>query len=540
MKAGIIQPPYSRDTGLSDDLFARKLALLDQCDETMDIIVLPEYSDVPCATATLEQTLYYHDKYISTLLEKCAQTARRCASNVFVNALSAEPSGYRNTTYCYNSRGELVGKYFKKHLPPLEREVLQLDHSYVDEFSEPYVLEIDGLRYGFLTCYDFYFYEAFSNIARQNVDIIIGCSLQRSDSHDAIETMCRFLAYNTNAYVLRSSVSFDENATVCGASMVVSPEGKVLTNMLGRFGMASVEFDPHQKYLKPAGFGNPDAPHHQYLEYGRNPWQYRPAGSAISCTEARLAYPRVCAHRGFSTIAPENSMPAFGAAVALGAQEIEFDLWPTRDGQIVSCHDDTLDRVSNGTGKIYDHTYDELKELDFGSKFSEHYTGLSIVRFEDILRKFAGQVILNVHIKTFSEVGAAKQPGALPYDEQAMKTIVALVRKYDCAKHMYFMIADDDVIRQFQRYAPDIPICVGQDHRRPWAIVDRAIELHAQKVQLFKPYLNQEMIDKAHAHGIKCNVFWSDEPEEAKQFLNMGIETILTNDYLRVSRALGL
>ena len=106
-----------------------------------------------------------------------------------------------------------------------------LDSGYTLQPSAPYVLELDGLRYGFLTCYDFYFYEAFPRIAREKVDIIIGCSLQRSDSHDAIETMCRFLAYNTNAYVLRSSVSFDENATVCGASMAVSPEGKVLANM---------------------------------------------------------------------------------------------------------------------------------------------------------------------------------------------------------------------------------------------------------------------------------------------------------------------
>jgi hypothetical protein len=53
------------------------------------------------------------------------------------------------------------------------------------------------------------------------VDIIIGCSLQRSDTLDALEIMCRFLAYNTNAYVVRSSVSFAEDSDVCGASMIV-------------------------------------------------------------------------------------------------------------------------------------------------------------------------------------------------------------------------------------------------------------------------------------------------------------------------------
>ena len=52
----------------------------------------------------------------------------------------------------------------------------------------------------------------------------------------------------------------------------------------------------------------------------------------------------------------------------------------------------------------------------------------------------------------------------------------------------------------------------------------------------FKPYFNQEMIDRAHANGIFCNVFWSDDPTEAAKFFDMGIDTILTNNYLTVAR----
>ena len=69
-------------------------------------------------------------------------------------------------------------------------------------------------------------------------------------------------------------------------------------------------------------------------------------------------------------------------------------------------------------------------------------------------------------------------------------------------------------------------------------IVDRAIEYGCKKVQLFKPYFNQEMIDKAHENGIICNIFWSDDPEEAKSFLKMGIDVILSNDYQKVSQIL--
>jgi glycerophosphoryl diester phosphodiesterase len=101
------------------------------------------------------------------------------------------------------------------------------------------------------------------------------------------------------------------------------------------------------------------------------------------------------------------------------------------------------------------------------------------------------------------------------------------------------MLEHDHIIKKFkEEFAPDIAVCVGHDFNRPYAIVDRAIELHADKVQLFKPYFTQEMIDKAKEHGIICNVFWSDDPDEARAYRAMGIDTILTNDFLAIKNAL--
>jgi len=527
MKAYIIQPPYSHDLSLSDECFDFKISALDQCDTEADIILLPEYSDVPCVTHNLEETLFYHNRYIDTLLSKCIETAKRCHAMVFVNALSLEDGGYRNTTYVYDRKGDLAGKYFKKHLPPLEKDVLKLDGDYTFDTDEPYILELEGLRFAFLTCYDFYFYEAFPRIARMKPDIIIGCSLQRSDSHDTIETFCRFLAYNTNAYVLRSSVSFGAESKVCGASMVVSPKGEVLANMKSETGITKVEFDPNDKFFKPAGFGGKPAAHYEYMEWGRKPWQYRVGGPSVVPFEEDMKYPRICAHRGFNTIAPENSLPAFGAAVAMGAEEIEFDIWSTADGVLVSCHDDTLNRVSDGDGKIYDHTYDELLQLDFGEKYGEKFRGMKIAKFEDILKKLAGQVIMNIHVKIWD----------CNFADDKMEEMVALIRKYDCQRHVYFMTTNDRMIAKVQEYAPDIKCCVGWDgNQDPLSMVHRAIKLGTKKIQLFKPYFNQQTVDLAHENGIRCNVFWADDPNEAEEYLKMGIDTILTNDYNLVSQ----
>ena len=342
MKACILQPFYSLDYSCSDELFARTLDALDQCDSSADLIVLPEYADVPAMASTKAEHFASTAKYTGLLLDKCRETARRCQAVVFVNACSHTPTGPRNTTYAFNRLGEEVGRYDKKHLVPRETGKLGLDESYTHRPADPVVLTIDGIRYAFLTCYDFYFYESYAAIARQNADIIIGCSHQRSDTLRATELICRFCAYHTNAYVIRASVCLEPGGTVGGGSMIVSPFGDVLCNLENRVGWGSAEFDPKEKYYKPAGFGNPPAAHHEYIDQGRRPWQYRPAGSAICLPDKWMAYPRICAWGGFAPAGSEGSMAALGAAVAMDAREIGFDLIQAAPPETIlrklSCH----------------------------------------------------------------------------------------------------------------------------------------------------------------------------------------------------------
>ena len=526
MKVCIIQPAYSVDYSLSDQMFQWELEALDQCDESMDLIVLPEASDVPCLAGSREDTMKSHRKYGPALMEKCAETARRCNAVLFVNAIYSEGGSDRNTTFAFNTRGEIVGHYFKQHLTPGET-VKKRDVRYSFEFEEPTVITIDGVRYAFLTCYDFYFYEVFANIARQNVDVIIGCSHQRSDTHEAIEILTRFCAYNCNAYVVRSSVSMDVNSNIGGGSMIVAPDGTVLANLKSQVGMATAEIDPKVKYYKPAGFGNPPAAHYEYIEAGRRPWKYRPGGSAIACTDQWMRYPRVCAHRGFKGAGPENSLPALAAAVAMGAEEVEFDVLSTTDGELVVCHDENLERLSDGNGKIWEKSYKELRALDYGVKAGSQYAGMKIATLEEVLRKLSCHAVMNLHLKT--------PDGSLePYNEDQLKKLLDLIHKYDCLKHIYIMSGNDTLLRQLRVLEPRLILCCGGGSS-PERIVDRAIDIGCQKVQLVRGHFDQTLIDKAHEHGIRCNVFWSDDPSEAQQYLQMGIDTILTNEYLRIA-----
>ena len=536
MKVCIIQPKYEMDHSRTPDISAWILDALDKCDPTMDLIVLPESSDVPCFAGDEDEMMASYEANNRRLIGKCSETARRCSAVLFVNANHRTPTGLRNTTYAFDRTGAEVGHYYKQHLTPGETSHYHLDSDYTFEYEDTTVIEIDGIRYAFLTCYDFYFYEGYAKLARAKPDIIIGCSQQRSDPHDVSEMMAKFAAYNTNAYVVRASVCMNENGTIGGASMVVTPRGEVLCNFRSKVGMTTVDIDPHKKFFKPGGFGNPDMAHHEYIEKGRRPWKYRPAGPAMVRHDAIMPYPRICAHRGFNSIAPENSMPAFGAAIALGAEEIEFDLWMTKDGEIVSLHDSRIDRVSDGHGLIWDLTYEELLQYDFGIRHGDEFRGMKILTFEEILKKFAGQVIMNVHVKD--------RCGLTPDIDEAIVRIIALIRQYDCEKYCYFMTGNVPMLKRMRELAPEIARCAGAETMGE-DLVDKALETDSCKIQLFQPHFGDDpdsyvktACEKAHANGIAVNVFWADDPALAKHYLDLGCDVILTNDYQRVSRIL--
>ncbi len=490
MKACVMQPPYSMNLSDADRLFEWKLDMLRLCDESMDIIVLPEYSDTPCKTDTWEETYDCYKKYSAPLLSACAETARRCSSILFVNGLCETETGFRNTTYAFDRKGNIVGKYFKKHLPPSELYALNLDQDYTREFSEPYVLELEGLRFGFLTCYDFYFYEAYAAIARKNVDIIIGCSLQRSDSHSALEIMGRFCAYNCNAHLVRASVSLSPDSDICGASMIVTPRGEVLVNMKSETGLASAEFDPKDKYYKPAGFGGEPAPHYEYIEFGRNPWQYRPGGSAIVKNDIIMPYPRICAYGGLCSSLSQNSLASFGAAVGMGADEIGFDLL-SKDGELVSYS---------------------------GFESSEN---IKYLRFEDVLQKFSCHAVMNIRIKSCAN---------MQNDKNFFKKLIQLIDIYDCQKYVYFTSPDENVLALLKELAPTLIRCVECD-RDSSDIISIAEKYDCKKIQLQKPFYDKGLIAEAHKKGLRCNAVFPDDQNEALHLVDMGIDTIITENF---------
>ena len=106
MKVCLIQPAYSTDYSKSDYYYEEQIKLIDKCDDSMDIIVLPEMCNIPCLAKTREDAMRSSEKFNAPLLKKVSETAKRCNAIIFVCARSYDesPAG-RNATYAFNRNG---------------------------------------------------------------------------------------------------------------------------------------------------------------------------------------------------------------------------------------------------------------------------------------------------------------------------------------------------------------------------------------------------------------------------------------------------
>jgi glycerophosphoryl diester phosphodiesterase len=109
--------------------------------------------------------------------------------------------------------------------------------------------------------------------------------------------------------------------------------------------------------------------------------------------------PKIVAHRGNVTAAPENTLPALDKAIELGADLIEIDIRQTRDGKLVLMHDATVNRTTNGTGLISQLSYQEIEKLDAGSWFGTDFKGTKIPTLQEALQHMRGKAIPDIDFK---------------------------------------------------------------------------------------------------------------------------------------------
>ena len=222
---------------------------------------------------------------------------------------------------------------------------------------------------------------------------------------------------------------------------------------------------------------------------------------------------KFCAHRGVSKLMPENTLPAFAAALALGADEIEFDIRLTKDQKLIVSHDGTLERISNGQGELKNFTLAELKSLNVGVR---HGWEIPFCSAEEVFEQLANKITFNIHLKEHGD------------DGYLIREILKLVEKYDAFENVYFAGSPSELF-WMQKVAPNIRRVAIQLPKDEIGIFDMAKKYDCVGVQFWLEMFDKELIDKLHAENIFCNLFYADDEENYKKYFEMGIDTILTN-----------
>ena len=245
------------------------------------------------------------------------------------------------------------------------------------------------------------------------------------------------------------------------------------------------------------------------------------------------AHPLV-AHRGASTEAPENTLPVFERAAALGVDAFEFDVRLTADGAVVVHHDPSLERTTDQTGPLIAQTLAQLRSADAGHHFSRdggathpfRSQGVSIPTLDEVLGAFPAMPFL---IELKEMVGQERVRNVILRHDAAGRCVVAS-EHHDalaCFRDGRFLVgaSREDILRLLVGSATGF---------RP-----RKVEYHALSVPSrhhFIPVATRRFIADAHRLGCPVHIWTVDDPAEAAELRARGANGILTNDPARLAQ----
>ena len=228
---------------------------------------------------------------------------------------------------------------------------------------------------------------------------------------------------------------------------------------------------------------------------------------------------RVIAHRGFSGAAPENTIAAVRAAIDLGADMVEIDVTLTADNHIVVIHDETLDRTTNGSGKVFDFTRAELQLLDAGAWFAPRFAGERIPSLDAVLDECEGRILLNVEIKSEA------------VERGIVKKVATSIQRQRMIDQVVVSSFSPTALDQMHKEAPEIRTAVlyntkfhkGQD------AVDIVDGLGASVFNIKRQRLTKTMLRRCSEHGIPVGIYTVNKPGRMRRLIKKGIDAINTD-----------
>jgi glycerophosphoryl diester phosphodiesterase len=225
----------------------------------------------------------------------------------------------------------------------------------------------------------------------------------------------------------------------------------------------------------------------------------------------------VVGHRGNARHAPENTLVSFRQAIEAGADIVEMDVLPTRDGRIVVIHDNKLGRTTDGTGEVIDMSLEELKQLDAGSWKSHEFRGERVPTLEEAAGCCLGKARVALDLKA---------------DGMARGIAESLSRAGAEFSRIILGPWDDQQAADVQRYLPGIAMMRIGDQPDPAS--ETLFETMKGKgysgFWLNWPTVTSEFVQSARRHGMCVYVWTVNEPHEMLRAVQVGVQGVVTDD----------
>jgi len=234
----------------------------------------------------------------------------------------------------------------------------------------------------------------------------------------------------------------------------------------------------------------------------------------------KLKNAQIYAHRGARVIAPENTLPAFQAALDMGVAGIELDVHCSKDGQLVVIHDFTVDHLTNGTGPVQQYTTAELGRLDAGSHFDAAFSHIGVPTLDQVLDLIGDRCVINVEIKSMD-----------PYGGDQVEPLLATIQ--DRSLYEQVLVSSFNPVTLIKTRWLDAKVKLGLLHEKPLPdYLQAAWTGSLIQPQALHPYYS--LVDSTYMQwasrlGCAVNIWTVNDVAEAQRLADLGVDVIMSD-----------
>lgn len=233
----------------------------------------------------------------------------------------------------------------------------------------------------------------------------------------------------------------------------------------------------------------------------------------------------VIAHRGAAGEAPENTLGAFALGLEQGCTGIELDIHLSKDGEIIVCHDTTIDRTTDRKGAISELTVEELKLADAGRWFHERFEGERLPLLEEVFDLVPPEVHINVEVKAGVQ--------------NLVPALIGLMKRKDRVENVFVSSFDFDILERVKELEPEAKIGLLYNIRMPHHY--RMAQLLDCPVYSLHPHwsrMDKQNVREATERGLRVYPWTVNKEEGMLEMIACGVSGIITDYPGRLKRLL--